>query len=221
MVSRFDLGPGVAVADFGCGPGLYAQRLAGTGAAVTGIDFSASSLHHARDAARLEGLEIEYVEADYLTFRAERRFDLIIMIMCDYCALSPRQRAGLLQTFRACMAPGGLVLLDVYSPVMFGSREETATYAPGLLDGFWSAEEYYGFLNVFKYDDRRLLLDKYMIVERERTREVFNWLQCFTPAELENELAANGLQQTELLGDVAGSVFDASQPEFAVIAAAV
>jgi len=35
------------VADFGCGPGLYANRLAALGAEVTGIDFSANSLDHA------------------------------------------------------------------------------------------------------------------------------------------------------------------------------
>jgi len=38
--TRFDVGPGTRIADFGCGPGLYANRLARLGARVTGIDFS-------------------------------------------------------------------------------------------------------------------------------------------------------------------------------------
>ncbi len=221
IVSRFDLQAGVTVADFGCGPGLYAQRLALSGAAITGIDFSANSLAHAREIALSEDLAIDYVEADYLTFSSKKSFDLILMIMCDFCALSPQQRAGLLQRFRAHLAPGGSILLDVYSPVMFDSREETALYAPGLLNGFWSADEYFGFLNTFKYDDRRLLLDKYTIVEQKRTFEVFNWLQCFAPAELEKEFGDNGLKVTELRGDVAGSAFNEERSEFAVIASAV
>ena len=41
----------MAIADFGCGPGLYAQRLARAGLNVTGIDFSANSLQYAREVA--------------------------------------------------------------------------------------------------------------------------------------------------------------------------
>lgn len=40
----FELGPGKSVADLGCGPGLYTNRLALTGAAVVGVDFSARSI---------------------------------------------------------------------------------------------------------------------------------------------------------------------------------
>jgi SAM-dependent methyltransferase len=218
IASRFGLRQGIAVADFGCGPGLYASRLARTGAAVLGVDFSATSLRHASEAAQQEGLSIDFVEADYLSFETERRFDLIIMIMCDFCALGPDQRATLLQRFRSLLAPGGAVLFDVYSPEMFQSREETATYAVNMLDGFWSSEEYFAFLTTFKYEDCRLLLDKYTIVARTRTREVFNWLQCFTPAELEEELERSGLRAVELLGDVAGSAFDPVRTEFAVVA---
>ena len=114
----------------------------------------------------------------------------------------------------------GAILLDVYSPVMFDGREESATYERNLLDGFWSPDEYFGFLNTFKYDDERVLLDKYTIVERDRTRQVFNWLQCFTPAEVEDEFAECGLQVVERWGDVAGGAYDPDASEFAVVAKA-
>ena len=166
IVSHFGLSPMSSVADFGCGPGLYAQRLARKGANVTGIDFSANSLRYARDEAVREGLQIEYVQADYLDFHTERRFDLIIMIMCDFCALSPEQRHVLLRTFRTLLAPNGKILLDVYSLAMLDTRHESAIYAPDLMDGFWSSEPYFGFLNTFKYERERVLLDKYTIVER-------------------------------------------------------
>jgi SAM-dependent methyltransferase len=221
IAARFGLGPATAVADFGCGPGLYAQRYARTGAHVLAIDFSANSLRYAREAAMAEGLDIDYVEADYLRFETERRFDLITMIMCDFCALSPNQRATLLRQFCSMLAPGGSVLLDVYSPEMFESRQETATYAPDLLDGFWSPEEYFGFLTTFKYGEQRLLLDKYTIVEGDRTRRVFNWLQCFTLSELEDEFARSGLRVIERRGDVAGAAYDPGGTEFAVVAAEV
>lgn len=221
IVSHFELESGAKVADFGCGPGLYAQRLATDGLDVTGIDFSANSLGYARERASDAGLDINYIEADYLDFESDRRFDLVMMIMCDFCALSPKQRSTLLRKFRLMLADGGAILLDVYSSKMFDSREEGATYARNLLDGFWSPDDYFGFLTTMKYDEERLLLDKYTIVERDRTRCVFNWLQCFAPAEVENEFAGCGLQVLEYLGDVAGGVYDPASTEFAIVARAI
>lgn len=220
IVSHFALEPGSRVADFGCGPGLYAQRLATRGLDVTAIDFSANSMEYARKRASDAKLDIEYVEADYLDFETDCRFDLVMMIMCDFCALGPDQRAVLLHKFRSVLADGGAVLLDVYSPQMFDAREESASYARDLLDGFWSPDDYFGFLNTFKYDEERLLLDKYTIVERGRTRRVLNWLQCFTPSEVETEFADCGLTVVERLGDVAGSPYDSDGTEFAVVARA-
>ena len=80
------------IADFGCGPGLYASRLAERGARVTGIDFSENSLVYAKEAAEKKGVIIDYVRANYLDYETAKRFDLIMMIMCDFCALSPEQR---------------------------------------------------------------------------------------------------------------------------------
>ena len=51
IVSHFHVDKNTAIADFGCGPGLYANRLAERGATVTGIDFSDNSLRYARKIA--------------------------------------------------------------------------------------------------------------------------------------------------------------------------
>lgn len=218
MVSRFDIGEGTKIADFGCGPGLYATRLARRRADVTGIDFSPRSLEYARRAASSEGLSIRYVLQNYLGFESRERFRLILMIMCDLCALSPDQRRVLLTKFHAHLEPGGSVLMDVYSMSAFERREETARYEVGLLDGFWSPDRYYGFLNTFKYREDKVILDKYTIVEARGTRTVYNWFQHFTPETLESELAGCGLAVERLYSDVAGSPYDPESPEFAVVA---
>ena len=138
ITERFQLDKHASVADFGCGPGLYSLRLARTGAHVTGIDFSENSIRHARHAAAAEGTPVQYVVADYLDFETEERFDLIIMIMCDFTVLSPTQRKHLLSRFRSLLKPGGAVLLDVYTVNMFNTREESASYERNQMSGFWS-----------------------------------------------------------------------------------
>jgi SAM-dependent methyltransferase len=217
IASHFELGAGKKVADFGCGPGLYASRFAGTGAEVTGVDFSPRSIAYARTSADEAGLAVRYVNENYLEFETEDRFDLVMMIMCDFCALSPAQRRTLLAKFHGLLKPGGAVLLDAYTLNAFENREEETSYALNQLNGFWSAETYYGFQNTFKYEAEKVVLDKYTLVEAGRTRVVYNWLQYFAPEDLEAEFGAAGLPVESRLADVAGSPFDAEGDEFAVV----
>ena len=58
IATRFSIRAGAKIADFGCGPGLYATKLAQRGADVTGIDFSKRSIQHAQQVADREGLSI-------------------------------------------------------------------------------------------------------------------------------------------------------------------
>ena len=215
--SRFNVRTGSRIADFGCGPGLYASRLAKLGASVTGIDFSARSIEHARNEAEQSELSIEYINQNYLDFETEDRFEIILMIMCDFCALSPSQRRATLSKFNSLLMPGGSVLLDVYSLNAFTQREEANSYGVNLLNGFWSAEKYYGFLSTFKYEDDKVVLDKYTIVEPERTQTVYNWLQYFSSESLRGEFEEAGFTQHALYSDVAGTPFDESASEFAIV----
>jgi SAM-dependent methyltransferase len=219
MVRRFDLGPGKRVIDFGCGPGLYTTGLAERGVAVTGIDFSKRSLEHARGLASRAGLEIDYIEMDYRGYRAAGLADLVTVIYCDLCALAPADRHALLCTFRDLISGGGHLLLDVVSRVAFARKQETTLFAEQLMDGFWSAEPYFGLLRSFRYEADHIGLDRYTIFEPGRSWEVYNWLQYFCPTDLETEFAAAGLHIVETLSNVCGDPYDEDAEEFAVIAA--
>jgi SAM-dependent methyltransferase len=214
---RFDLSKDSRVIDFGCGPGLYTSRLARLGADVVGVDFSPRSIEYARETARRESLRIKYIEADYLEFEPDDSFDLVTMIMCDFCALSPMQRRTMLEKFERLLSDKGRIVLDAYSMKAFEEKQEGVICEKNQLNGFWSANPYYGFVASFKYDAEKVGLDKYTVVEEDRQREIFNWLQYFTPDSLELEARVAGLDIEELYSDVAGSPFDDNSTEFAVI----
>jgi cyclopropane fatty-acyl-phospholipid synthase-like methyltransferase len=218
ILSRFNVSAGTKIADFGCGPGLYSAKLARRRADVTGIDFSKRSIRYARETAAREGLSIRYLNQNYLEFETNDRFNLVLMIMCDFCALSPDQRRTMLNKFHTILEPGGAVLLDVYSMVAFAERTEVATYEANLLGGFWSPNRYYGFLNTFMYEEERVVLDKYTLIEPSRTRTVYNWLQYFSPELLESEFADCGFSVENCYSDVAGTPFDPHSTEFAIVA---
>ena len=215
--AHFKVRHGTKIADFGCGPGLYTERLARCQAGVTGIDFSSRSLQYAREVAAGEGLSINYVCENYLNFETDERYDLILMIMHDFCALSPEQRGRMLTKFHTLLEPDGAVLLEVYTDNSFEQRAEVETYGPDLLDGFWSPTRYFGFLNTLKYESEKVTLDKYTIVEADRTRTIYNWLQYFDLESLKREFADCGLEVQTSYADVAGTPFDPEGNAFAVV----
>lgn len=221
IAEHLNIGNGKKVADFGCGPGLYTLRLARTGAKVTGIDFSANSLAYARESAKQEGVEIDYQQANYLGFSCDERYDLILMIMCDYCALNTSQRSLLLSIFKKHLSPQGKVMLDVNTMNAFNAREEVSSYERRQLNGFWSPEDYFGFVNTFKYEKEKVVLDKYTIIEEHRNRVVYNWFQHFDPVSLASEVENNGFVIEETYGDVAGNSLSPAASEMAVVLRAV
>jgi len=218
MVSRFNIGPDTRIADFGCGPGLYTSRLAEKGANVTGIDFSERSIRYAKETASQKNLDIDYVLQNYLSFETDKKFDLITIIFCDLCPLSPGQRKTLLNKFYEYLDDDGFIFLDVVSLNGFEQKEEMTTCEHLQLNGFWSADDYYGFVNTFKYEDEKVILDKYTIIEKNKAWEVYNWLQYYSLESFEKELKENGFRIIEHYSDVSGTPFKSDASQMAVVA---
>ena len=218
IADKFGVNDSTKIADFGCGPGLYANRLAELGANVTGIDFSKRSIEYAENYADQKGLTANYVHSNYLDYDTDLIFDLIIMIFCDYCALSPEQRKILLAKYYSFLKPGGNVLLDVHSLNIFYNREESASYEFNQMDGFWSPEDYYSFVSSFKYEEEKVSLDKYTIIEKSRKRVIYNWLQYFSRDTLRKEFEDSGFKIEAYYSDVAGKKFDSKSNDFCIVA---
>jgi len=218
LQQRFNIGPGTRIADFGCGPGLYATRLAQLGAKVTGVDFSDNSLRYARETAVSHNLAIDYIHTNYLEFQSDKRFDLILLIYCDFCALSPAQRQQLLGIFRQHLADGGAIMLDVHSLVEYDKFEEGVSYGRCQSGDFWTDEDYFSFTNQFKYEAEHVTLAKYSIFTPSRSFEVYNWLQHFDRESLTAELASSRLAITDWYANVAGEPPNSQSNTMAIVA---
>ena len=218
IINHFNLSPRKSICDFGCAVGFYTTPFARTGAKVTGIDFSQNSLNYAIQKAKKDNLDISYKKCNYLDFSSTEKFDLITMIMCDFCALSLKQREKLLQTFYTHLKPTGSILLDVFSLQAFNQKQENYFYGFKQLDGFWAAQDYYTFVNTFKYEPEKVSLDKYTIITETATETVYNWLQYFTKESIKAEFTKANLQINEFYSDIAGTEYSHKNNEFAIIA---
>jgi SAM-dependent methyltransferase len=102
------LPPGRAL-DVACGAGRNAVWLARRGWRVSGVDFSEVALRAARDLAAGSGVEIEWVEADAVTWAPPgRAYDLVTVM---YLQLPAHERRVALAHAAAAVRPGGTLLV--------------------------------------------------------------------------------------------------------------
>ena len=210
-----DLRPGSRVLDLGCGPGLYATKLARRGIEVVGMGASTRSVAHARATAEAEGLPVTIVHGNYLTDDLGSHDDAAILIYEDYSALSPAQRAVLLRRVWAALRPGGQFVFDVTAAPRFDEFSDERRLGIEATTEFWAPRPYHGVHETWTYPELRLVLDRYMITKDGRTREFWNWMHCLRLDQVTREIAGSGFELVDVHGDVAGAPFDAEAPTFA------
>lgn len=213
---RFGL-RGKRVLDLGCGPGLYATRMAARGAGVTGLDFSPVSIAHAQEHAP-KGADLQYIRGNYLEDPLPGESDLVVQIYGDYCALSPDRRSRLLSRVASSLRPGGTFVFDVYSPGQMRDLTEALEFGHRYMDGFWSADDYFGFKSTALYPEHMASLERYLIVEASRSFEIFNWMQYFTPDAIAAELQEAGFKALGVFEVGSGQPWAGGATPFFVVA---
>ena len=202
--------------DAGCGPGLYAQRLAGRGYRVTGVDISRRSLAYARAQAQAAGQAIRYACQDYVHLHLEETFDAAIMIYCDYGVLPPLKRQKLLANLHRALRPGGRVLLDVFTLAFYDQFQEEQVWEACPNGGFWRKEAYTLLKRCQKYPPS-LTLEEDVVLSETGIQTYLLWNQCFTKEAIAQEAEAAGFRLLGVYGDVCGSAWAAESPTMAIL----
>ena len=111
---------GSPVLDVGCGTGRIALALARAGVQVTGIDESAEMLARARskvDADRALNQRVSLVQAHAARYRGPAPFRLALMAISTFAHfLTTSDQIEVLSNVRHCLAPGGLLAVDMAPP---------------------------------------------------------------------------------------------------------
>ena len=113
------------VLDLGCGPGAHAIAFARAGFRVTAVDTSHRLLGRARDAARIAGVEVEWVEADMRSFRRLGSFDLVCSLNASFGFFGDQENRQVLEHVHESLAPSGALLIDLIG------REMATRAGPG------------------------------------------------------------------------------------------
>lgn len=191
--------------DLGCGPGIYAELFAERGFAVTGVDISARSIEYAKQAAAEKGLKIDYRRESYLDLDSAAVYDIAVLIYCDYGVLSPEDRARVLRNARRALQPGGVFIVDGWTPAFYRNFGEEAHITAQPQGGFWSEKPYIE-IKATQCHPQNVFLERYIIVEKDAVQQYNLWNTAFDMQALEAELRAAGFGAVTFFGDVAGGL---------------
>jgi 2-polyprenyl-3-methyl-5-hydroxy-6-metoxy-1,4-benzoquinol methylase len=135
------LRPGMSALSVADGEGRNSLWLAQQGLRVTAFDFSPVAVRKAREQAQSTGVEVEYSVADIFDWDWDaRQFDCVVAIFIQFAA--PPERARIFHGMMRALAPGGLLILQGYTPKQIEYRTGGPPFAQNmytaklLRDGF-------------------------------------------------------------------------------------
>jgi SAM-dependent methyltransferase len=99
--------------DAGCGPGLYAVRLARRGWDVVGVDTGTAVLRHARTLARDAEVAVELRRADLRELELDAEFDAVILVYFILEAFPRRRQVDVLRRLAGGLRPGGRLVAEL------------------------------------------------------------------------------------------------------------
>jgi SAM-dependent methyltransferase len=210
------LRPGARILDLGCGPGLYAERMARIGCAVTGIDLSPRSIEFARDRAAKEKLPITYRVANFLDLADTDAFDVVIQAYGELSTFSDVARDHLLDRIHRALVQGGTLVFDVSTPHLrrrLGVRRDWAVEA----SGFWRPWPHIVLQAGYRYPGD-IWCDQYLVVDQSGVDVYRMWFRDYLLETLQPAVERARFDVELVAGSLTGEPYAPDGDWIAVIA---
>lgn len=109
--------PLTSILDLACGPGYHARLFAKRGVRAIGLDLRPEMTEFARDQARAEGIDIEWIAQDMRHFTLDKPVDAIITMYDSVdCLLTIDDLVDHFRTVARNLVPGGIYLFEMTHP---------------------------------------------------------------------------------------------------------
>jgi SAM-dependent methyltransferase len=216
LISSGVLKKGDKVLDLGCGPGLYASRLAKQGVDVTGIDFSERSLNYAIAQAKEQGLDIQYRFMNFFDIDNAAEFDAVLQAYGEIGTFSDVKRDELLTKIHRSLKPDGTFVFDVTAAPQPPEGPQNHWY---ILDSFfWRPGLHLSLERHFDYPENNVRVDQSIIVDEKSIAVYRTWIHDYTLPAIKAVLEKVGFQIVHAWNDLAGAPYKKGGEWLAIVA---
>ena len=198
------------ILDLGCGPGLYASRLARLGHTCVGIDFSPASIAYARQSAAKDSLACTYLHQDMRSAEYGTGFGLAMLIYGEFNAFRPTDAENILRKAFHALAEGGLLLLEVSTFASLeadGKRGPSWYTSPG---GLFSGQPHLCLTENFWDEERHVVTTRFFVVDAETGQVTPHAIstQAYTDEQYRALLARCGFSRIEFRPSLASGEYE-------------
>ena len=166
------------ILDLGCGPGLYASRLAKLGHFCVGIDYSPASISYARKIANEENLNCKYFEEDIRIAKYGEGYELVMLIYGEFNVFRPTDAGIILEKAWSALAPGGILLLEPHPYEVIKKLGSQPSFWYSESEGLFSDKPYLCLEECFWDPSNQATTIRYYIVDTV-SGEVTRYAQSF------------------------------------------
>ena len=189
------------ILDLGCGPGLYANRLARLGHECLGIDYSPASIAHASAEAEREGLSCRYLLEDIRRAEYGSGFGLAMLLFGEFSVFRPNDADLLLAKCLRGLAPGGVLLLEPHTLAAVRQIGRQGSSWASVQQGLFSDRPHL-YLEEHHWDEAaRTATMRYLIIDAATAQAACyaQTFQAYTRAGYRAVLARQGFEDIEFL----------------------
>lgn len=205
-----------SVLDIGCGPGLYANKLAELNYSVTGIDISQSAIKYARNYAKENDIKVNFEKSDIFSYTPTQSYNNVLLIYYIYSFFSPSKRKILLEKIYNLLENKGTFILDVPSINYYNKLNEIKLWDYFPISNNFMEDEFLSLFNLKKYGDG-LLLNQTIYLLEDSSIAIFDWLQHFDCEGIRAEVKQAGFTIISEKENIAGNKYDSNSNSIAII----
>jgi SAM-dependent methyltransferase len=207
------------ILDLGCGPGLYASRLAKLGHTCTGIDFSPASIRYARQHTAPQNT---YIEGDIRQASFGEGYDLAMLIYGEFNVFRPADAKLILRKAQQALKPGGMLLLEPHTFAAVRSMGDQPPRWYSTASGLFSEQPHLCLQERHWDESSRTVTTRFYIID-SATSEVTRYAQSFqsyTDEQYVQVLTECGFEAAAFYPSLAGETIP-GQEDFVAVTARV
>ena len=193
---------GGKVLDLCCGPGRHSVELAKRGCKVTAVDRTPFLLEKAREKARAEGVDVEWIQEDMRRFKRPKQYDLAISMLTSLGYFDdPQEDVLVLRNLYESLKPGGLCVMDMMGREIL-ARDFHPTVSDKNADGSILVQRRE------VQDGWGRLYNERILIKGDKAFTFSFHQRIFSGQELKEHMQSVGFQQVKLYGNLEGDQYD-------------